>query len=109
MRKMMQAAGLAVPSAPASKPAPTASTAVMEICVEDVDDGVVAMDVKTLAADASSSAPPATGSAAGAHEPRGEDPPAAPVAADTAAARALAAEAELPAAPAVRGSGAGDN
>jgi len=67
------------------------------------------MDVTTLATDASSSAPPATGAAAGAHVSPGKDPPAATVAADTAAARALAAEAELPGAPATRGSGGGDN
>jgi len=41
--------------------------------------------------------------------PPGEDPPAVPVAADNAAARAVAAEAEFPAAPAARGSGGSDN
>ena len=109
MRKMIQAAGLAASPAPAPEPAPPASTAVKEIHVEEVDDGVAAMDVTTLAADSSSSALPATGSAAGAHVPREEDPPAALVTADTAAARALAAEAELRAAPAARGSGGSDN
>ena len=109
MRKMMQAAGLAAPPAPAPTPAPPARSAVKEIHVVEVDDGVAAMEVTTLAADASSSAPPAGGSAAGANAPPGEDPPAAPVAADTAAATALAAEAESPAAPPARGSGGGDN
>jgi len=109
MRKMMQAAGLAAPPAPAPTPAPPARIAVNEIHVVEVDDGVAAMEVTTLAADASSSAPPAAGSAAGANAPPGEDPPAAPVAADTAAATALAAEAESPAAPPARGSGGGDN
>jgi len=52
MRKMMQAAGLASPPAPALKPAPPASTVVKEVHVEKVDDGVAAMDVTPLAADA---------------------------------------------------------
>ena len=48
MRKMIQAAGLAASPAPAPEPAPPASTAVKEIHVEEVDDGVAAMDVTTL-------------------------------------------------------------
>ena len=109
MLKMMQAAGLAAPPAPAPTPAPPARSAVKEIHVVEVDDGVAAMEVTTLAADASSSAPPAAGSAAGANAPPGEDPPAAPVAADTVAATALTAEAQSPAAPPARGSGGGAN
>jgi len=109
MRMMMQAAGLAAPPAPAPTPAPPARIAVKEIHVVEVDDGVVAMDVTALAADASSSAPPPAGSAAGANAPPGEDPPAAPVAPVTAAATALVAEAESPAAPPARGSAGGDN
>ena len=109
MRKMMQAAGLAAPPAPAPSPAPPAHSAVDEINVVEVDDGVADMDVTPPAADASSSAPPAAGSAAGANAPPGEDPPAAPVAADTAGTTALAAEAASPAAPPARGNGGGDN
>jgi len=109
MPKMMQAAGLAAPPAPAPTPAPPARSAVKEIHVVEVDDGVAAMEGTTLAADASSSAPPAAGSAAGANAPPGKDPPAAPVAADPAAATALAAKAESHAAPPARGSGGGDN
>jgi len=109
MREMMQAAGLAAPPATAPTPAPPARSAVKEILVVGVDDDVAAMEGTTLAADASSSAPPAAGSAAGANAPPGREPPAAPVAANTAAARALAAEAESPAAPPARGRGEGDN
>jgi len=69
-----------------------------------VDDGVAAMEVTTLAADASPSAPQASGSAAGANVPPGENPPAAAVAGDTASQTALAEEAESPAAPPARGS-----
>ena len=109
MLKMMQAAGLAAPPAPAPTPAPPARSAAKKIHVVEVGDGVAAMEVTTLAADASSSAPPAAGSAAGANAPPGEDPPAARVAADTAAATALAAGAKSPAAPPARGSRGGDN
>jgi len=109
MLKMMQAAGPAAPPAPAPTPTPPARSAAQKIHVVEVGDGVAAMEVTTLAADASSSAPLAAGSAAGAHAPPGKDPPAARVAADTAAATALAAEAKSPAAPPARGSGGGDH
>jgi len=109
MLNMTQAAGVAAAPAPAPMPVPPARSSVKKIHVVENGDGVAAMEVKTLAADASSSAPPAAGSAAGPNAPPGEDPPAASVAADTVAATALAAEAKSPAAPPVRGSGEGDN
>jgi len=109
LRKMMQSAGLAAAPAPDPTPEPTTSSAVDEINLVEVDDGVADMDVTPLAADALSSAPPAAGSAAGANAPPGEDPPAAPVAADTAVATVLAAEAASPAAPPARGNGGGEN
>jgi len=109
LRTMMQSAGLAAARAPAPPPEPPTSSAVDEINVVEVDDGVADMDVTPPAADASSSAPPAFGSAAGAKAPPGGDPPAAPVATDTAGTAALAAEAASPAAPAARGNGGGDN
>jgi len=73
------------------------------------DDGVADMDVTPLAADASSSAPPAARSAAGANTPPGEDPPAEPVAADTAATAALETETASPTALAARGNVGGYN
>jgi len=109
LRKMMQSAGLAAAPAPAPTQDPPTSSAADEINVVEVDDGVADMDVTPLAADASSSAPPAAGSAAGANAPPGEDPPAAPVAADTDGETALAAEVASPAAPPARGNGGEDN
>ena len=108
-RKMMQSAGLAAAPAPAPTPEPPKISAVDEIHVVEVDDGVTDMDVTPLAADASSSAPPAAGASAGASAPPVEDPPEAPVAANTAGATALAAETASPASPAARGNGGGEN
>jgi len=84
MRRMVQYAGLAARLAPAPSPAPPASRTIEEVNVVYVDDGVAALEVTTLAADASPSAPPATGSAAGDNVPPGENPPAAAMAGDKA-------------------------
>jgi len=109
LRKNVRSAGLAAAPAPAPTPVPPIRKAVDEINVVDVYDGVADMDVTPLAADASSSAPPAAGSAVGANAPPGEDLPAAHVAAETAGATALAAQAASPTAPAAGGNGGGDN
>jgi len=71
LRKMMQSAGVAAAPALAPAPEPSTSSAVDEINVVEVDDGVADIDVTPSAADASSSAPPAAGSAAGANAPLG--------------------------------------
>jgi len=63
LRKMMQSTRLAAAPAPAPTPEPPTSSAVDATIVVEVDDDVVDMDVTPLAADASSSAPPAAGSA----------------------------------------------
>jgi len=110
MQKMMASAGLAADSKSAASPEPAKTRSVEDILVVEVDDGVAALDVSSILADATSSAPPAPASAAGANLPPGEDPPAASVAADTtAAATALAEKAATPAAPATQPSRGGDN
>jgi len=50
---MMQSAGLAAAPAPAPTPEPPKSSAVDEINIVEVEDGVADMDVTPLAADAS--------------------------------------------------------
>jgi len=115
MQKMMASAGLAEKPAPPAPPKPTPpkpakTKPATDILVVEVDDGVAALDVSSIPADATSSAPPAPASTAGANSPPGEDPPAASVAADTtAAATAPADKAATPAAPAKQRSGGGDN
>jgi len=109
MQKMMTSAGLAAAPGSDSSPEPAKTKSVEDILVVEVDEGVSALDVSSIPADATSSAPPAPASAAGANSPPGEDPPAASVAADTtAAATALADKAATPAAPATQPSGGGD-
>jgi len=107
---MMATAGLAVAPGSDASPEPAKTKSVEDILVVEVDDGVAALVVSSIPADATSSAPPAPASAAGATSPLGEDPPAASVAADTtAAATALANRAATPVAPATEPSGEGDN
>jgi len=110
MQKMMASAGLAEKPAPPASPEPAKTTPVTDILVFVVDDGVAALDVSSIPADANSSAPPAPASTAGANSPSGEDPPAAPVAGHTtSAATAPADKAATPAAPAKQRSGGGEN
>jgi len=110
MQKMMASAGLAEKPAPPAPPKPAKTKPATNILVVEVDDGVDALDVSFIPADATSSAPPAPASAAGANSPPGEDPPAASVAADTtAAATAPADKAATPAAPAKQRTGRGEN
>jgi len=110
MQKMMASAGLAADPKSAASLEPAQTKSVEDILVVEVDDGVTALDVPSIPADATSSAPPAPASAAGANSPPGEAPPAASVAADTtAAATALTDKAATPASPATQPSGAGDN
>jgi len=110
MQKMMANAGLAAAPGSAASPEPAKAKSVEDFLVVEVDDGVAALDVSSIPADATSSAPPAPASAAGANSPPGEDPPAASVDADaTAAATALADKAATPAAPPIQPSGGGDN
>jgi len=54
LRKMMKSAGLAAAPAQASKSEPPKISAVHEINVVEVDDGVADMSVTAFAADASS-------------------------------------------------------
>jgi len=110
MQKMMASAGLAEKPAPPAPQKPAKSKPVTDILVVEVDDGVAALDVSSIPADATSSAPPAPASTTGANSPPGEDPTAASVAANTtAAATAPADKAATPAAPAKQRSGRGDN
>jgi len=115
MQKMMASAGLAEKPAPPAPPKPTPpkpakTKPATDILVVGVDDGVAALDVSSIPADATSLAPPAPASTAGANSPPAEDPPAASEAADTtAAATAPADKAATPAAPAKQRSGGGDN
>jgi len=110
MHKMMASAGLAEKSAPPAPPKPAKTKSVTDILVVEVDDVVAALDVSFFPADATSSAPPAPASPAGANSPPGEDPPAASVAADTTAAATTSADkAAIPAAPAKHHSSGGDN
>jgi len=110
MQKMMASAGLAKKPAPPALPKPAKTKTVTDILVVEVDDGVAALVVSSVHADATSSAPPAPASTTGATSPPGEDPPAAFVAADTtSAATAPADKAATPAAPAKQRSGGGDN
>jgi len=107
-QKMMASACLAAAPGSAASLEPEKTKPVEDILVIEVDDRVAALDV--IPADATSSAPPAAASAAGANLPLGEDPPAASVAADrTAAATAPADKAATPAAPATQRNGGGDN
>jgi len=115
MQKMMESAGWPEKPAPPTPPKPTPpkpakTKPVTDNLVVEVDDGVAALDLPSIPADAMSSASPAPASGAGANSPPGEDPPAASVAADTtAAATALVDKAATPAAPATQRSGGGDN
>jgi len=110
MQKMMASAGLAEKPAPPAPPKTAKTKPVTDILVVEVDDGVAALDVLSIPADATSSALPTPASTAAANWPPGEDPPAASVAADTtAAATAPANKAATPAAPAKQRSGGGDN
>jgi len=115
MQKMMASAGLAkkpaLPTPPKpTPPKPAKTKPVSDIYVVEVDNGVAALDVSSISADATSSAPPAPAPTAGANSAPGEDPPAASVAADTtAAATAPADKAATPAAPAKQRSWGGDN
>jgi len=110
IQKMMASAGLAEKPAPPAPPKTAKTKPVTDSLVVEVDDCVAALDVLSIPADATSSAPPAPASTAGANRPPGEDPPAASVAADTtAAATAPADKAATPAAPAKQRSGGGDN
>jgi len=110
MQKMMAGAGLAEKPAPPAPQKPAKTKPVTDILVVEVDDGVAALDVSSIPANATSSAPPAPASTTGANSPPGEDPPAASVAANTtAAATAPADKAATPAAPAKQHSGGGDN
>jgi len=110
MQKMMASTGLAEKPAPPASPKPAKTKPVTETLVVEVDDGVAALDVSSIPADATSSAPPAPASTAGANSPAGENPRAASVAADsTAAATAPADKAATPAALAKQRSGGGEN
>jgi len=107
---MMESAGLAAAPGSAASPEPAKTKSVEDIPVVEVEDGVAALDVSSIPADATSSAPPAPASAAGANSRPGEDPTAASVAADTtSAAKALADKAATPVAPSTLPSGGGDN
>jgi len=110
MQKMMPSAGLAEKPAPLAPSKPVKTKPVTDILLFEFDDVVAALEVSSIPAVATSSAPPAPASAAGAKSPPGEDRPAACVAADTtAAATAPADKASTPAAPANKRSGKGDN
>jgi len=110
MQKMMARAGLAEKPAPPASPKPAKTKPLTDILVVEVDDGVAALDVSSIPADPTSSAPPAPASTAKANSPSGEDPPAAPVGADaTSAATAPADKAATPSAPAKQHSEGGDN
>ena len=110
MQKMMACAGLAAAPGSAASAGPAKTKSVEDIFDVGVHDGVAALDVSSIPADATSSAPPAPASAAGANSPPVEDPQVALVAADTiAAATALTDKAATPASPATQPSGAGDN
>jgi len=110
MQKMMASAGHAAAPVSAASPEPVKTKSLEDILVVEVYDGVAALDVSSIPAEATSSAPPAPASAAGASSPPGEDPPAASVAANaTAAAKGLAEKAATLAAPATQPSGGGDN
>jgi len=107
LRKMMKCAGMeAAPAPPASSELGTGNVA-DEIHVVEVDDGVAALDVTSTPADATSSALPDAGTAAGANAPPGREPPAAPVAGRPAADRALAAVAAKRTASKTPGNGEG--
>ena len=96
--------------APPAPPRPAKTEPVTDVLVVEVDHGVAALDVSSIPADATSSAPPAPASAAGANSPPGEDPPAASVAVDTtAASTAVEYKTTTPAPPATQRSGGGDN
>jgi len=91
-------------------PSPEEKNPVEDMLVIEVADGVAALDIFSIPADETSSAPPASASATGAKTPPGEDPPASSVAAGTAAAaKVLAHKAATPAAPATQRSAGGDN
>ena len=109
LRKMMKSAGLAAAPAQAPKPEHPKSSAVHEINVVEVDDGVADMNITALAADASSSEPLAAGSASGVNPPTGVDSPALLEAADTAGPTAQASETALPTVPPARSNGCGIN
>jgi len=110
MQKMIACAGLAAAPGSAASAGPPKTKSVEDIFDVGVDDGVAALDVSSIPADATSSAPPAPASAAGANSPPGEDPQVALVAADTiAAATALTDKAATPAVPVTQRSGGGDN
>jgi len=110
MRKMMTSAVLAADPGWTASPETAKTSSVEGILVFEVDDDVAALEVSSIPADATLSAPPAAASAAGANSPPGEDPPEASVAADsTAAATALVDKVATPAAPATQRSGGGDN
>jgi len=110
IRKMIASAGLEASPGSAASPEPSKTKSAEDILVVEVEDSVAALDVSSIPADATSSAPPAPASAAGANSPPGEAPPASSVAADcTAAATALADKAATQAAPATPPSGGGNN
>jgi len=110
IQKMIESAGLAAAPGSAASPEPAKTKSVEDILVVEVEDGVAALDVFSIPAGATSSAPPAPASAAGANSPPGEDPQAASVAADsTAAATAMEDKAVTQAAPATQPSGGGNS
>jgi len=74
MQKRMARAGLVEKAASPAPSKPAQTKHVTDILVVEVKDGVAALDVSAIPADAKSSAPSAPALAAGAKSPPGEPP-----------------------------------